>query len=164
MDRVLDAKYDYVYQLALLTTELHEIFDASPVLDDHSSYDTRQRSPIEGDCPICLTEFGDHQRLAAGSNDAVVWCRASCGRNLHRECFEIWARGQEDQPTCPMCRSAWGVDDTSVQTFGIENGMQVSRSTLSFPLASAGGSRLLRVGDDSTFLLADLGYDACRLR
>lgn len=41
------------------------------------------RKPIEGDCPICFMEFE--------SNEELVWCKAACGNNIHKACFEQWA-------------------------------------------------------------------------
>ncbi|KJZ76170.1 hypothetical protein HIM_04626 [Hirsutella minnesotensis 3608] len=63
-----------------------------------------KRKPIEGDCPICFCE------LEAASPGSAVWCRAACGQNLHRECFDMWARTKKGQVTCPFCRSAWAED------------------------------------------------------
>ncbi len=66
----------YVYQLALLSSELREIFAKAPSIlnpgdeptDDHT------RKAVEGDCPICFDE------LAAAQPDGIVWCQAACGQ------------------------------------------------------------------------------------
>lgn len=38
-----------------------------------------------------------------------MWCRASCGQNVHWVCFEMW-KGGKSGGTCPVCRSEWEVD------------------------------------------------------
>lgn len=42
-----------------------------------------KRKPVEGDCPICFMEFG--------RNEEIVWCKAACGNNIHKKCFDQWA-------------------------------------------------------------------------
>jgi hypothetical protein len=44
------------------------------------------RKPITDPCPICFEPFC--------CPDDAVWCRAQCGQNVHRTCFERW-RGTE---------------------------------------------------------------------
>lgn len=111
MSRVLRARFDLVYQLALLTTELQEIFENAPPIDtgDQSGAEPhdRNRKPLDGDCSICFMPF-------EGAED-TVYCRATCGQNIHKECFEMWAatkrKSSRDQVTCPMCRTPWQGDD-----------------------------------------------------
>lgn len=117
MSRVLRARFDLVYQLALLSTELSEIFAQAPPISpdagsgkekDNSEAEDGKRKKIEGDCPICYTPFEDAE--------AIVYCRATCGQNIHKECFDMWARtknqsGRGGAITCPMCRSEWRVDE-----------------------------------------------------
>ncbi|RYP40837.1 hypothetical protein DL768_010577 [Monosporascus sp. mg162] len=117
MARVLRARFDLVYQLALLPSELREIFSHAPPIQisDHHSADEREeeknRKAINGDCPICFTPFEDP--------DDTVYCRVQCGQNMHTECFEMWAAtkrtGARDQVTCPMCRAPWQGDDDVVK-------------------------------------------------
>ncbi|KAF9871966.1 ring finger domain-containing protein [Colletotrichum karsti] len=116
MSRVLRAKFEHTYQLALLTSELKEIFDRAPPIEDPSEpSQDKNRKPVEGDCPICFCE------LEADSQETVVWCRAACGQNIHKECFETWAatkrkggHGNSDV-TCPYCRSVWQGDEEMVK-------------------------------------------------
>ncbi|KAI1778730.1 hypothetical protein F4818DRAFT_227050 [Hypoxylon cercidicola] len=111
MSTVLRARFDLVYQLALLTTELQEIFENAPPIDidDQSGTEThdKNRKSLDGDCPICFTPF-------EGVED-TVYCRATCGQNIHTECFEMWAttkrKSGREQVTCPMCRTPWQDDD-----------------------------------------------------
>ncbi|KAJ0383289.1 hypothetical protein COL922a_010800 [Colletotrichum nupharicola] len=108
MSRVLRAKFEHTYQLALLTTELKEIFANAPPIDKPSdATQDKNRKPVEGDCPICFCE------LEAEGGEAVVYCRAACGQNIHKECFDTWAatkRRSGSNVTCPYCRSVWEND------------------------------------------------------
>ncbi|CAJ2503348.1 Uu.00g107420.m01.CDS01 [Anthostomella pinea] len=115
LSRVLHARFDLVYQLALLSTELQDIFRSAPPIevgDDTSKKGAdKNRKAVEGDCPICFTLF------EAGED--IVYCRATCGQNIHQECFEMWAatkrKSARDQVTCPMCRTPWQGDDDMVK-------------------------------------------------
>lgn len=123
MARVLKARFELVYQLGLLKEELREVFENAPPIEvsEQNSNETepvhdKNRKPTEGDCPICFSALVDE---ASGSWEAdVVYCRAQCGQNLHKECFEIWARTKQSstggQVTCPMCRTPWQGDDRTV--------------------------------------------------
>lgn len=45
---------------------------------------------------------------------AVVWCRAACGQNFHRLCFDTWERTCGARSvTCPLCRSPWEREEVS---------------------------------------------------
>ena len=128
--RVLRARFEYVYQLALLGAELREIFEKAPPLlgdadgdggggGDDGRDGGGKRKPVEGDCPICFGEMG-----AADKGEPVVWCRAVCGQNVHKGCFETWAAtkrrqvwggGGGGEVTCPYCRSVWEGDEDMVK-------------------------------------------------
>lgn len=119
MSRVLRAKWEYVYQLALLSSELSEIFEkAGPVPSEDGedggqsgSEEDKNRKPVEGDCPICYEELT--------KTEAIVWCKASCGQNIHKACLEMWAATKRqqgtDKVTCPYCRSMWQGDRDMVK-------------------------------------------------
>jgi len=116
MSRVLRAKFEHVYQLALLDTELREIFANAPPPPDGAAADcSKHRKAVEGDCPICFDEMD-------ANAEAVVWCKAACGQNIHKECFETWAAtkrranvGAAAAVTCPYCRSVWKGDEDSLK-------------------------------------------------
>jgi hypothetical protein len=122
LSRVLHAKWEYVYQLALLSEELREIFrDAPPPASDGDGGGggDGRRKPVEGDCPICFCE------MEASGGEPVVWCRAACGQNIHKACFETWAAtkrrqgaggGANGEVTCPYCRSVWEGDEDMIRT------------------------------------------------
>ncbi|KAL2268808.1 hypothetical protein VTJ83DRAFT_3654 [Remersonia thermophila] len=122
--RVLRARHELVYQLALLSDELREVFAGAPPVEagvrggggGGGDADGR-RKPIEGDCPICFCEMEEGGQGA----EAVVWCRAACGQNIHKGCFETWAAtkrkqsGTGGQVTCPYCRSVWEGDEDMIK-------------------------------------------------
>ncbi|KAH6991049.1 hypothetical protein BKA56DRAFT_511923 [Ilyonectria sp. MPI-CAGE-AT-0026] len=116
LKRVLNAPYEMVYQLALLHSELRDIFAAAPAISTPKQAESDKRKPIEGDCPICYSE------LEAKSPEAVVWCRAACGQNMHEQCFSMWARTKSNDVTCPMCRSLWQGDEDAVKRVRREEG------------------------------------------
>ncbi|KAJ5133991.1 Bcebp4 [Penicillium atrosanguineum] len=91
------------YQLAFLPSELREMFEESPLsrVDATSTEGTDgKRKPLEGDCPICFMEFEP--------NEQTVWCKAACGNNIHKKCFEQWAAAsRENGVRCVYCRTPW---------------------------------------------------------
>lgn len=112
MARVLRAKYDHVYQLALLGGELREIFDnAGPIPSEDGSGEDKNRKPIEGECSICYEELE--------KDEALVYCKAGCGQNMHKACMEMWAATKRAQGTkivtCPYCRRNWEGDQEMVK-------------------------------------------------
>ncbi|KAG6030788.1 hypothetical protein E4U41_007762 [Claviceps citrina] len=103
--RVLGAPFQYVYQRALLSSELREIFAKAWSAKPAEQSTRSKRKSIEDDCPICFCPFD------AKSPESIVWCRAACGQNIHQECFEMWARTKTaGSVTCPFCRSTWEGD------------------------------------------------------
>jgi hypothetical protein len=116
MSKVLNAPYELVYQLALLSSELRDIFAAAPPIVAAGAGKSDKRKPIEGDCPICFSE------LEANGAEAVVWCKSTCGNNIHAECFQMWARTKHGNVTCPMCRSVWESDKEDVGKVRKEDG------------------------------------------
>jgi hypothetical protein len=104
---VLKAPRHLCYQNAFLTSELKEITENAPalptaVIEMEETHDGN-RKPVEDDCPICCMEFK--------REDDVTWCRASCGNNVHQDCFNLWAQTKgKDNVTCPYCRTLWQDD------------------------------------------------------
>lgn len=80
-----------------------------------------RRKEIDDDCGICYTPIC--------CREDAVWCRAQCGKNLHRGCFGKWREfcleqaaesraaaidqeelervGRSKKVTCPYCRARW---------------------------------------------------------
>lgn len=104
---VLKAPEHLVYQLGLLSTELREIFEGAPPIptetesaEDHDG----KRKPIHGECPICYFDLDEKE-------NELVWCKAACGNNMHKSCFEQWAASQRGQTVkCVYCRTPWEMD------------------------------------------------------
>lgn len=103
-----------MYQLALTSTELAEVFANAPPppssLANSDSCDSHgNRKPIDDDCPICYDSFS--------VAEPAVWCQDGCGNNIHSACFEKWATQKriiDGKVTCPFCRALWKGADTKV--------------------------------------------------
>lgn len=107
MLRVLKAKEEIAYQLALTSTELRELFEnATPIpgaqggKGETTEGEDGNRKPIEGECPICYTEF-------EAEKEAIVYCKAACGNNVHKDCMQSWIAATHGKATCPYCRAKW---------------------------------------------------------
>ncbi|KAL9115438.1 MAG: hypothetical protein Q9227_000759 [Pyrenula ochraceoflavens] len=103
---VLRAPEDLQYQLAFLSSELREIFAHAPPIptETASSNDSSgNRKPIEGECPICYMDFDP-------DNNELVWCKAACGNNMHKSCFDQWKRTSSGGVKCVYCRTPWQTD------------------------------------------------------
>jgi len=129
LHHVLKAPDHLKHQNALLTSDLHDIFDNAPALPSEIADDAPKdgnRKPMEDDCPICCTEFE--------ADEEVVWCRAACGNNVHKACFDQWAqvkRSNHATITCPFCRTPWqtseGPKKVTVGVTNIEMPIQTAR-------------------------------------
>lgn len=111
MVRVLKAREAVAYQLALLSSELREVLKNAPPIPgvetdptDAQGEQDGNRKPIEGECPICYDD------LEPGK-DAIVYCKASCGNNVHKDCMQKWISMTRGKATCPYCRAAWAAED-----------------------------------------------------
>jgi hypothetical protein len=121
MLRVLKAPEHIGYQLALTTSELRDLFKKAPPIptaDSDAESSDGNRKPIEGDCPICYTEFEP-------GKEAIVYCRAACGNNVHKECMDNWTRASLGKATCPYCRSLWAATDVLGKKLSLD-GAQVN--------------------------------------
>lgn len=116
---VLKAPSPLSYQLAFLESELRTLFANAPISPQSFHGESAQadgaapsnRKPLEGDCPVCVMEFEP-------ATEDIVWCRASCGQNIHKQCFEQWASSKAGQGTvrCVYCRAEWQGDEKSVDS------------------------------------------------
>jgi len=120
------ASSPYIYQKALLSSEVKEIFEnAPPVLigvlandavrlryceltgktfeGNSGSEEKGKQRELTGDCPVCMEEFDESQR------SKVDFCK-ECGNNIHKDCLANWKRGCRNQGnpvTCVYCRAPW---------------------------------------------------------
>jgi hypothetical protein len=110
---ILKAPACLCYQTAFLSEELASIFANAPITraaegehnhDNFSSDDDNNhastRKPIDGECPICVFDMEP--------DEDIVWCKASCGQNFHKDCFEQWKISKRGgRVTCVYCRAEW---------------------------------------------------------
>lgn len=112
------------YQSAFLTSELREIFAKAPALPTDIAADTfndGNRKPIADDCSICFTRLEEEEES--------VWCKASCGNNVHKSCFEHWAKTKPGNATCVYCRAPWEDEGKQkAEVTGVEMPMERSAS------------------------------------
>ena len=104
---VLKAPEHLQYQLAYLSSEVREIIRGAPPIPTDVSRaedtDGKRKSAI-GECPICYFDFDPE-------NNELVWCKAACGNNMHKSCFEQWVASQRGNTVkCVYCRTPWEVD------------------------------------------------------
>lgn len=119
---VLRASYEYQYQRALLSSEVQEILANAPQIPENSAEgedNDGKRKPIEGECPICYMDFDP-------DNNEIVWCKAGCGNNMHKDCFKAWQAAQRGQEVrCVYCRTPWQMDHGDIDTIrkgGVDSG------------------------------------------
>lgn len=92
---ILRAPPDIEFQSAFLVSELKQIFENSPEVEhtsDHDHADEIHRKPVDDHCPVCFTGFEAHED--------IIWCKAACGNNIHKECFRQWARSNQGKQVC----------------------------------------------------------------
>jgi hypothetical protein len=109
MLRVLKAREEVAYQLALVSSELREVIKNAPPIPgvetdrkDGTETTDGNRKAIEGECPICYDDLDD--------KEAIVYCKASCGNNVHKTCMQNWMAASRGKATCPYCRAKWEED------------------------------------------------------
>lgn len=125
LTNILKVREDLAYQLAFLQDELVEILDSAPI--PHATKHENEgrndkRKSIEGDCPICFMS------MELESHEELLWCKASCGQNVHRDCFEQWAKSSgtsNGQVRCIYCRAVWQGDEDSVRRILQAGGGQI---------------------------------------
>lgn len=64
-----------------------------PDSNSASSKPTTRRKKISGECPICYEEFEP-------KNEEIIWCKATCGNNVHKACFEAWRQRHSPEELC----------------------------------------------------------------
>lgn len=114
LSRVLRVPQDLEYQLAFISAELREIFARAPSLPSEQADSSKKdgnRKPLEGECPICCVDFDPED-----TGEEIVYCKAACGNNVHKECFEQWAATKKGKELpCPFCRTPWQGDEDTLK-------------------------------------------------
>lgn len=110
---VLKAPDHLQYQLAFISSELREIFARAPPIPAEAPGSENidgTRKAIEGDCPICYMDFEPDR-------NELVWCKAACGNNMHKSCFDKWAASQcGNTVRCVYCRTPWQIDHGGLES------------------------------------------------
>ncbi|KAF8248331.1 hypothetical protein K440DRAFT_583555 [Wilcoxina mikolae CBS 423.85] len=101
LSKVLKAREGLVYQAGLLNSELSEIFTGAPRGEEKGKGEGGRKPLGQDDCPICYSGFRE------GEGEEVTWCKAMCGTNVHKGCFDEWRRMVKGAVTCVMCRTPW---------------------------------------------------------
>ncbi|CAF1124930.1 unnamed protein product [Rotaria sordida] len=130
LHRVLkvDRNSPLLYQQALLTNELNEIF-AKADLQHNDSHILAEQSIREayhaktGDPNVILNSKKIQQKIITNDDECpicfesmineknnILFCSTSCGNNMHKKCFEQWRQAKlsmNELVTCPFCRIEW---------------------------------------------------------
>ncbi|KAF2035402.1 hypothetical protein EK21DRAFT_106937 [Setomelanomma holmii] len=167
MLRVLKAQENVAYQLALTSTELRKTLKHAPPIPgvetdptDAQGEQDGNRKPVEGECPICYDDLN-------ADTDAVVYCKTSCGNNVHKDCMQKWISMTRDKATCPYCRATWAVEDGFDGKLGTIDTKGLERNEDGY-VNVAGQLGLSGKRDYSTYhphwVRQQLGYDRGRRR
>ena len=117
--KVPDNKEDSkTYTLDELTTMFSNIpaIMKNLVVDDNKKhkYEQMKDKPdkkvdmksLDDMCPICLDDFED-----GDTNNVIDYCKYSCGKPIHKICFEMWAKKKGFN--CVFCNHKWNNDTNS---------------------------------------------------
>jgi len=52
---------------------------------------------------------------ASDKLEDILWCKGACGQNIHRHCFEQWARNKPGPVKCVYCRTLWNGDKSTIK-------------------------------------------------
>jgi len=128
-----------LFQQALLTEELHDIFTTADSIQTAISSDVLAERQVRevyqartGDHNVILestTTVDDKKKLISNRKDIdqdcpicfermnekeeLIYCKAKCGNNMHLTCFQKWDEAQKainENVTCPFCRVEWPAD------------------------------------------------------
>lgn len=67
---------------------------------DDTVHPTVDQKPIKGnDCPICLEPLQ--------LSESIVYCKSTCGNNIHSICMSRWTQHNSSNLYCPLCRGPW---------------------------------------------------------
>jgi len=61
---------------------------------------TQKKIDEEDQCPICLDDLYE-------CDEEVIFCKYSCGNNIHRDCFEMYYQKKKTDITCLYCTKKW---------------------------------------------------------
>ena len=85
-----------------------------------SQFNSKIYKPVEQKiddmCPICLIELDDKS-----NKNELYYCKFSCGKSVHKECFDMWVNSGERNNKCMFCRAPWDIqlneNDTDIDNY-----------------------------------------------
>ncbi|KAI2627196.1 hypothetical protein GGS21DRAFT_545841 [Xylaria nigripes] len=84
-----------------------------PVIKDaKSSVRSKPQEQMNKECPVCFLKF------TSTPYEAVLYCRAHCGYNMHEKCLSMWFVGirmPHEPVLCPVCLNKWEGDPNVVE-------------------------------------------------
>ncbi|KAL6161038.1 hypothetical protein ACJQWK_08331 [Exserohilum turcicum] len=87
---------------------------SAPPPPQHCTRSHARRIPLDDACPIC----DEGEPLSSYNATETIWCKSSCGRTVHKSCFEGWHTQclvDDRSLTCPVCRADWPDADCACQ-------------------------------------------------
>lgn len=83
----------------------------------------------------------------------IVWCKAACGNNIHRECQRQWTAKKPGRSTCVYCRAPWqsNAPDSKVDLKRLKSETDGGRVTQEGYVNVAGALGISRRRDTSTY-------------
>lgn len=62
----------------------------------------------------------------AGDADEIIWCKAACGNNVHKSCFQQWAKSKPGEVRCVYCRTPWMGETKDIKSIARSGGAHVN--------------------------------------
>jgi hypothetical protein len=94
----------------VISADKKEKYDKAISANTTASNET-DRKKNDDICPICLDDILDLK-------DAY-YCKQSCGKNVHIECFNMWAKSKGT--ICVFCRVLWSDEKTNCKYINLLN-------------------------------------------
>lgn len=66
--------------------------------------DVVKQKPLEDICPICLDDLSN--------GESIEYCKYSCGKSIHKQCFDMWSKHRGQSKSCVFCQQNWEPSNT----------------------------------------------------
>lgn len=91
-------------KIGLSISTIENVIKSVKIRTNNISFVSNEEEPTAkrkdlGDCPIC------YDLMKKSEN--IIWCRYSCGQNVHKDCFNRWANSGRSKIRCVWCRAEW---------------------------------------------------------
>jgi hypothetical protein len=80
----------------IVDDEINQIYKNVKTGDQSTTEGTVEMKDSDDICPICLDDL---------KNGEIDYCKYSCGKCVHKKCFEMYAK--KNTEICVFCRAAW---------------------------------------------------------